>query len=85
MIKALLECQLVYPYKRSIDTLASFCSLWDGCLMYGGTNKLKAEFNLPVVHFKKIFGENPKVKGYPVPSGMEFFIESIKVKQIKVD
>jgi hypothetical protein len=57
--------------------------LWDGCLLYGGTNKLEAEFSLPAVHFKKIFGENPRVKKYSVPSGMGFFIESIKVKKIK--
>jgi len=79
----MLECELVYPYKRSIDTLVAFCTLWDSCLLYGGTNKLVAKFSMPVVHFKKIFGENPRVKEYSVLSGMGYFIKSIEVKKIK--
>jgi hypothetical protein len=42
-----------------------------------------AKFSMPVVHFKKIFGENPRVKEYKVPSGMGYFIKSIEVKKIK--
>lgn len=85
MIKVLLECQIVYPYKRSIDTLVEFCSLWDSCLLEGGTNKLRAKILMPSVHFKKIFGANPRIGEYAVPSGMGYFINSLEVKKLKIE
>ena len=44
--------------------------------------KIKAIISIPLVHFKHIFGQNPQKKEYPVPSGMESFIESLRVKKI---
>lgn len=83
MIKAVIEIKLVYPYKRSMATLVDFCSLWDCVLLGGGTNRLKAIISMPVVHFKKIFGENPKVGKYKVPQGTEYFTTSWVVKKIR--
>ena len=82
MIKILIECQLQYPYKRSIDVLATFCGLWDCCLLSGGTNKLRATISMPSVHFKKIFGTNPRIGEYNVPNGMGKFITQMKVTRI---
>lgn len=82
MIRVIIELQLIFPYKLSMGTLVDFCSLWDSTLLHGGTKKIKARFSMPLVHFKKIFGTNPTKKEYPVPSGMESFIESLRVRKI---
>ena len=84
MIKVILKLQLVFPYKISIGTLVEFCSLWDCSLIKGGTKKINAIISMSAIHFKKIFGENPQKKIYPVPKGMEYFIESVRVKKILV-
>ena len=84
MIKVIIELNLVYPYKLSMPVLAEFCSLWDSTILYGGTKRLKALISMPSVHFKKIFGHNPRVGGYNVPSGTGHFIESLKVKKVLV-
>ena len=82
MIRVIIELQLVFPYKLSMGTLVEFCSLWDCVLLHGGTKKIKARISMPHIHFKKIFGTNPKKQEYSVPSGMESFIESLRVKKI---
>jgi len=84
MIKIILELELVYPYKLSLNTLIDFCGLWECIVCYGGTNKLKAVISMPAKHFKRIFGHNPREKQYPVPNGMEKFIEKVKVKEIRI-
>ncbi len=84
MIKAIIELELVYPYKLSLDTLLDFCGLWGCMLCYGGTRKIKAVISMPAKHFKKIFGQNPREKEYPVPNGMEKFIEKVVVKKILI-
>jgi len=84
MIRAVIELNLIFPYKRSMGTLAEFCSLWNSRIFSGGTQRLKAIIAMPSRHFKTIFGENPRVGKYGVPSGMEYFIESLKVKKILV-
>ena len=78
----MLELELVYPYSRSMGTLADFCSVWDCGILGGGTNSVKASVSMPSFHFKKIFGTNPRVGKYDIPSGMEKFIAGVKVKKI---
>ena len=56
--------------------------MWDCQIITGGTKKLKATISMPSHHFKKIFGSNPKVKEYSVPSGMEKFVSKMTVKEI---
>lgn len=82
MIKAMLELELVYPYNRSMGTLADFCGLWDCTILKGGTNSVKVSVSMPSFHFKKIFGVNPRVGEYNIPSGMEKFIAGVKVEKI---
>lgn len=84
MIRAVIELNLIFPYKLSMGALAEFCSLWDSRIFSGGTQRLKALISIPSHHFKTIFGENPRVGKYGVPSGMEYFIDSLKVKKIMV-
>ena len=84
MIRAVIEVALVYPYSRSMGTLAEFCSLWDSRIFSGGTRRRMAVIAIPSHHFKTIFGTNPSVGKYNVPSGMEKFIESLKVKKVLV-
>ena len=83
MIKVLIEIELKYPYKKSIITLVDFCSLWDCALLGGGTKRMKALISMPFVHFKKIFGENPRVGEYKIPQGTEYFTTLWKVKKVK--
>ena len=80
--KAIIELELVFPYRRSLGILIEFCNLWDCHLMSGGTNKLKATITMPSHKFKKIFKRNPQVREYKVLSGMEKFISKFTVKQI---
>lgn len=40
---------------------------------------------MPSVHFKKIFGANPRIGEYAVPSGMGYFINSLEVKKLKTE
>lgn len=84
MIKAIIELELIFPYKISMGTLIEFCHLWDCKILYGGTKRLKAIISMPSVHFKSIFGQNPEKKSYTVPRGMEHFIESMKVNKILI-
>ena len=84
MIRVIIELQLVFPYKKYIGILSEFCSLWQTRILSGGTKRIKAIISMPVNKFKIIFGENPIIKTYNVPSGMEKFIESLKVKDIVV-
>lgn len=85
MIRVIIELELVFPYKSSMGTLIEFCSLWDSRIFSGGTQKAKAIIAMPAYHFKVIFGQNPKVGNYDVPSGTEYFIESLKVKKVLVN
>ena len=84
MIKVIIELELVFPYKLSMGTLVEFCCLWDSTLLHGGTKKLRAIISMPGVHFKQIFGVNPREKEYSIPHGMEKFISKIKVKDILI-
>jgi hypothetical protein len=84
MIRVIIELELVFPYKISMGVLAEFCSLWDSVILSGGTKKIKAVISMPGIHFKKIFGQNPREISYEVPSGMGHFIESLKVKTVMV-
>lgn len=82
MIKAIIELELVFPYKRSMGILVEFCYLWDCHIISGGTKKLKATISMPSKHFKRIFKRNPIVRTYAVPSGMEKFVSKFTVKEI---
>jgi len=82
MIKVILELELVYPYKLSLNTLLDFCSLWGCMICFGGTRKAKPVISMPAKHFKTIFGQNPREKEYPVPRGMEKYIYKVIVKDI---
>lgn len=84
MIRAIIELELVFPYKISIATLVEFCSLWDSTILYGGTKRRKSVISMPSRHFKSIFGTNPMIAQYSVPKGMGHFIEGIKVIEILV-
>lgn len=84
MIKAIIELELVFPYKLSMGVLLEFCYLWDTHLISGGTKKLKATISMPSHHFKKIFGRNPIAREYKVPKGMEKFVNKFTVKKVLV-
>lgn len=84
MIRAIIECDLIYPFSQSMMTLVEFCSLWGSTLLFGGTKKQKVVFSMPQKYFKRITGENPRIGKYTLPSGMEKFISSFKVIEILV-
>ncbi len=82
MLKAVIQLSLVHPYDLSMGTLVEFCGLWDSTIYYGGTQRRIATIAMPSKYFKIIFGSNPRMQSYPVPSGMEHFIESLRVEEI---
>ena len=73
-IEVIIEIELVFPYALSMGVLSEFCHLWNCHLVSGGTKKLKATISMPVHQFKKIFGDNPQVREYPVPARTDKFI-----------
>lgn len=85
MIKVIIEFELVYPFYISLYTLIDFCSLIDASVLYGGSHKAISIISMPINHFKRIFKTNPQIKEYNLPSGMEKFINRIKVKRIIAD
>ena len=82
MIKIILDMELVYPYSDSLTVLIDFCAIWDSALLFGGTYLAKAQISMPLTYFKKIFHENPQLKEYSIPSGMEKFVSKIRVSKI---
>lgn len=84
MIRVVLELSLIFPYKISMDVLAEFCSLWNCRMFSASTQKRIAIISISAHHFKTIFGTNPRIKEFDVPSGTKHFIESLKVKDIIV-
>lgn len=84
MIKVTIELSLVYPYRQSLGVLLEFCGLWDSSILYGGTLRSRAIISMPSKYFKTIFGSNPVVREYPVPRGMEYFVDSVIVKKVVV-
>jgi hypothetical protein len=85
MIRVVMELELVYPYRMSMDVLLEFCSVWESRISSGGTMKRKAIIDMPARHFKAIFGTNPREKKYSVPRGAEHFIEALEVKDIIIE
>ena len=85
MIRAIIEIELPYPYKKSISVLVDFCTVWGSTILSGGTNRAKAFISMPSNRFKEIFGHNPIVGEYSVPSGAKSFMESLKVKEVMVE
>lgn len=85
MIEVIIELELVYPYKKSFNTLLDFNNIWNCNMLGGGTNRKKAKIAMPSKTFKQIFGSNPKVAKYDIPSNSEHFLQSIKVVKINCD
>ena len=83
-MKVLVEMGLVSPFRVSFETLLNFSVIWRCSILQGGPRKKNAVISMPVINFKKIFGENPRISKYKVPRGAESFITSIKVKGIIV-
>ena len=84
MIKVLIELELTFPYKKSMIILSEFCHLWSCGLLEGGTNRANALISIASGNFKRIFGENPRVKKYKVPTGTEHFTKNWEVKKIHI-
>lgn len=82
MIRVFIEYELVYPFSQSLNTLIDFCALNDSFLLFGGSYKSKARVSMPVNQFKRLFKSNPQIREYSIPSGMEKFVKSIKVKKV---
>lgn len=83
MIKAVVELTLVYPYVQSLMNLFDFISLWNCSLMSARTLSNKATIAMPSDRFKILFGENPRVGRYKIPTGAEYFLEEeVVVKEI---
>ena len=80
-----IELNIPFPYQESMNILIEFCELWDSRIFSGSTQKRKAIISMPVHHFKTIFGKNPRIQTYEVPTGTEHFIESLKVKNINIE
>lgn len=85
MIKAIVNLELVYPYKSSITTLLSFSSLWNCHLLYGGTDSKNATIAMPQQKFKKIFKTNPRPGKFAVPKNAEKFITSVYVERVETE
>lgn len=82
MIFVHLFIVMKFPYQKSSRTIMDLTNLWNGKLLRISTNKKYADIMIPIYSFKKIFGENPRVKKYVTPANTERYISEIEVKKI---
>jgi len=83
VIKAVVELTLVYPYVQSLMNPFDFISLWNCTLVSAETLSSKAIIAIPSDRFKLLFGENPRVGRYKIPTGAGYFLEEeVIVKEI---
>ena len=82
MIKAIVQLKLAYPYTQSSLNLFDFISLWGCNVISAKTLSCKATIGIPSDKFKILFGENPRIGKYSIPSGSEYFLEEVEVKEI---
>ena len=78
-----LEIELVFPFKKSAETLIEFCNQWQCNVVYVGTHKETAKIEIPWKKFKKIWGHNPHKGDVEIPEGAEFFMKDIRVVDIR--
>lgn len=82
-MKAALEIELTRPYKRSVDFLLKFCVLWRCRVEKVGTHERLARIVIDGNAFKTIWGKTPKKGAVEVPNGMEFFVKSVRVVEVR--
>lgn len=78
-LHAVLEIELVYPYKFSCETVIRFVNEWNGRIVSLSTYKSSAIIALRWQSFKTIWGKNPRAGIWPVPEGAEDFMTEVKV------
>ena len=82
-LHAVLEIDLVYPYKTSCDVLLRFVTEWNARILSLGTQKPVAVIAIRWQGYKLIWGRNPKRGIVEVPAGAEDFMQSVTVIDVK--
>ena len=78
-----VELSLVFNFFKSLINILDFISLWDCTLVSARTLSNKATIEIPSERFKLLFGENPRVGRYKIPTGAGYFMEEeVIVKEV---
>jgi hypothetical protein len=79
---AILEVELVYPFKQSVEVFVAFCNVWEFKMLGCSTRKRIASLAAPWGKFKKIWHCNPVTGSHKVPEGAEGFLAAVRVLRV---
>lgn len=80
---AIIEIDLPFPFKISLEVLNQFLNTWGGRHISCGTLRKTATFAIDDYKFAMIWGERPRVGRWRVPEGAEHFMEDVRVIDVK--
>ena len=82
-IEAICEIGLVDYQSKHFFILMELATLRDMRILYARTMDRKVKIAIPKSTFKVFYGANPRVGDYPPPQGSEYFIDYLKVLEIR--
>ena len=80
---AIIEVDLLYPFKTSLEILNAFINEWGCKHVSAGTNREVATFAMDDYKFAMIWAEPPRVGRWRVPEGTEHFLTAIRVIDVR--
>ena len=80
---ALVELDMVYPYKDNIDALFDWARQWKIRVVTAGTLKDTAVVRIPIEQYKLLWGHEPEEGIDGVPEGLEWLIDGVHVLEIE--
>lgn len=80
---AIIEIDLTFPFKISLEILNDFLNEWGGRHISCGTARSTAVFALDDYKFARIWGELPRIGRWRVPDGAEHFMEDVRVIDVR--
>jgi len=81
-IRAITEIYLSPPFTDSLNTIMGMINLWGMKLLRCKSNSNKVRVSIPSKVFKRLFGENPRVKDYDLPKNTNVFMKKIIVVEV---
>jgi len=84
-IDAITEIYLLKPFIESLNTVVGMVNLFGMKLLRCKAGSNKVHVSIPSKIFKKILGENPRIKTYSPPKNSNTFISKIVVTEIRTN
>ena len=81
---ALVELDMIYPYKNNIDALFEWANQWKIRIVTAGTLKDTAVVRVPFEQYKLLWGHEPEADTIDgVPEGLEWLIDGVHVLELE--